>query len=609
MSVSQVLQELARQAGQARLRRAEILGETISGLSQLPAQILSDRDHERRQAAIDAQARDTYQRRVAADNREQNAALAEQRKNAALDKAVAAGWGTSAQDFNVDRATASLVADGYPQAALNLAQQHKRKLVEYDPTKGLKDEATGEIVREPVAAPPAPPQMGTPAYEIYARQQALLTPSVAAPGAPPAPPPAGPVDRTTWDARADGSAKGDGFLGVLTRPDGKVSTEISVGVNLDGKEVEIPTLVPTLSVVERNWLLTHDVSDPTKIPPAILEKAVTFARTRQQQGKPFFAQPGEGPAASSSAPLTPNAAALQAYDEQRKATEAASHSPIYKEWQDYTKAGGKLDFNAYQTMDANRKRPLSITNAATDDKLVDEAAHNILANPRDLTSIKNITTLRGDQRLKLFNRLKELDPTFNVGNIDRQIKFIDSYENPAGKPAMNRQSMNNILMHASDLSDVNQEYRRTNVRLANTPLNTIKKQYSSDYERYAVTVAVLKDEIGLYFAGGYAPTKDQGDTWARILNDDVTPNQIEAFAKQLIHVGLRRASTHNSDFRSVMGYDDPNLLTPDAVAAGVHLGLGDAMKPFGSGGTLGGKPPASGAPKRIVYGMDGKPVK
>lgn len=31
------------------------------------------------------------------------------------------------------------------------------------------------------------------------------------------------------------------------------------------------------------------------------------------------------------------------------------HSAIYKEWQDYKAQGGTLDFNAYQTMDANRK--------------------------------------------------------------------------------------------------------------------------------------------------------------------------------------------------------------------------------------------------------------
>ncbi len=240
-------------------------------------------------------------------------------------------------------------------------------------------------------------------------------------------------------------------------------------------------------------------------------------------------------------------------------------------------------------MDANRKRSVSVTNAATDDKMINDAAVNILKNPKDLTSIRQITSLRGDQRLKLFNRLKELNPDFNVGNIDRQIKFLDTYENPAGKPALNRASMNNILMHAADLSAANEKYRRTNVRLVNTPVATIQKQGGTEWEQFAVPLAVLKDEIGLYFAGGYAPSVGQQKTWDEIVNDKATPNQVEQFAKDIIHVGLRRADTHNQGFKTMMGYDDPNLITPEAVTAAQKLGLGETVKKYGSGGQIGAK--------------------
>lgn len=94
--------------------------------------------------------------------------------------------------------------------------------------------------------------------------------------------------------RADGSRKGPGFLGALKRPDGKVSSELSIGVNIDGKEVEIPTLVPTLSKDEVNWLITQDISDPKKIPISIQQKAVDFARQRMAAGKSPFAQDSEG---------------------------------------------------------------------------------------------------------------------------------------------------------------------------------------------------------------------------------------------------------------------------------------------------------------------------
>ena len=63
------------------------------------------------------------------------------------------------------------------------------------------------------------------------------------------------MPRHDGDLRLDGSRKGPGFLGTLRRPDGEDSTEISIGVDMDGREVEIPSLVPTLSEGEVRHLL------------------------------------------------------------------------------------------------------------------------------------------------------------------------------------------------------------------------------------------------------------------------------------------------------------------------------------------------------------------
>jgi hypothetical protein len=91
--------------------------------------------------------------------------------------------------------------------------------------------------------------------------------------------------------RADGTAKGDGFFGVLKRPDGKVSTEISIGVPIDGKETEIPTLVPTLTRGEVTLLLV--MKEGGKVPDSIVRKAVDYAKQRIKAGKSPFAQAGE----------------------------------------------------------------------------------------------------------------------------------------------------------------------------------------------------------------------------------------------------------------------------------------------------------------------------
>lgn len=93
-----------------------------------------------------------------------------------------------------------------------------------------------------------------------------------------------PVDPTQFGNRADGTPKGMGYFGVLKRPDGDISTELSVGVNIDGKEMEIPLLVPGLSKKEIQHLLED--GEPTD---AIVGKAVFHAQKRLAAGLSPFA--------------------------------------------------------------------------------------------------------------------------------------------------------------------------------------------------------------------------------------------------------------------------------------------------------------------------------
>lgn len=121
----------------------------------------------------------------------------------------------------------------------------------------------------------------------------------------------GSYDPATWDKRPDGTDKGNGFLGVLQRPDGGVSSEISIGVQIGGKEMDIPLLVPTLTRPEIDTILALDGSDPEffkKLPPGVIEKAATFAGQRIAAGLPVFAGSTEKPAETPppvAAPMAP----------------------------------------------------------------------------------------------------------------------------------------------------------------------------------------------------------------------------------------------------------------------------------------------------------------
>jgi hypothetical protein len=88
--------------------------------------------------------------------------------------------------------------------------------------------------------------------------------------------------------RPDGSLKGAGWLGSMGRPDGRSATEITAGVNLDGKETNIPLMVPGLSNDELSYLLSASPESPDfykQMPGTILPKAIAHARSRMAEGR------------------------------------------------------------------------------------------------------------------------------------------------------------------------------------------------------------------------------------------------------------------------------------------------------------------------------------
>lgn len=101
-------------------------------------------------------------------------------------------------------------------------------------------------------------------------------------------------DRSQWGKRPDGSAKGDGWLGVRQRPDGGVSSELSAGFEINGKETEIPLMVPGLSRDEMDYLMKTPADKVMEnLPDSIKQKALAHAEGRIADGKSPFRQSGE----------------------------------------------------------------------------------------------------------------------------------------------------------------------------------------------------------------------------------------------------------------------------------------------------------------------------
>lgn len=218
MSVAQILEEMAQNAGNAARSRGAIYGNLIAGASQVPGQILDDRERQaaldRRNAQLDAQAgyaRDAANRAATKDAQDQ-AQQAKAAKDAAtaheIIKAYTAGTPNDPSTNNLDAGIAKAKALDAPEFipklremhATELAQAHPKPLVMkagdvgYDPTTNQPIPGMSVPEKKPdytignqrfsgdatpigprVITPPAAPVLGSPADAVtrYANEQGL----------------------------------------------------------------------------------------------------------------------------------------------------------------------------------------------------------------------------------------------------------------------------------------------------------------------------------------------------------------------------------------------------------------------------------------------------
>ena len=95
--------------------------------------------------------------------------------------------------------------------------------------------------------------------------------------------------------RSDGSTKSArGFLGAFPDRYGKMMTEQTISVEIDGKEVEMPAIVPTTTPDEIELLASGNVNWQSPRGQLIRDKAVANYRDRVSRGLSPYYQDGEG---------------------------------------------------------------------------------------------------------------------------------------------------------------------------------------------------------------------------------------------------------------------------------------------------------------------------
>jgi ribosomal protein S15P/S13E len=256
---------------------------------------------------------------------------------------------------------------------------------------------------------------------------------------------------------------------------------------------------------------------------------------------------------------------------------------------EYRQTADKIQSQANTNSQAAAAKEKESGNPKDIDTLSDQ-----LLQPNNLTSMRDIGT-RGTQRESIIaeasRKAKERGIPFDVGLVNERIDFLKDYMKPTGKDSMNRRSLNNLVQHSGNLAELNHGVES---RAANTVVNSIESQFGNEtYQKFLTEVAVVKDEVANYFAGGFAPNKDQKATWDKILTNNATPNQIEAFAKTIIPEAAIRLDSTAEQFKEAMGYDDPNLVYPQTKIAAQKLGLGQVFDKYKSGGQLNQTLPAT----------------
>jgi hypothetical protein len=232
-------------------------------------------------------------------------------------------------------------------------------------------------------------------------------------------------------------------------------------------------------------------------------------------------------------------------------------------------------------VEAQRKRLANASRvAAVDDVQLEELARSIAGG--DLTRIKDVMSVRagsGMAAVKLFNMIRKLNPKFSTAELDRKVKMESDFT--TGKDGQNIQSLGIFLEHAGAASEAIQSMRNvTNSRLLNRPVNWWKTNVSGDpqFQSFMVALDPVRKEFESFLLGGRALYAEDRKTAEKILDDNSSPNQIQAALKQMGHTAKARFTEANYRYKKLMKKDLEEPFSPESIEAARRIGVNLAGK-------------------------------
>jgi hypothetical protein len=198
----------------------------------------------------------------------------------------------------------------------------------------------------------------------------------------------------------------------------------------------------------------------------------------------------------------------------------------------------------------------------------------------ELTRLKDIASLRGDQRLQIYDIAKRVNPNFNLSEVDRQIKNEDYYAN--GKGADSLRSFNTFLEHGGAASDAVNQIRLSGVPAINKPLNWWREHMSGDpaLTQLIGSIEPVRKEFEGFLLGGHALSVDDRRAANVILSDNSSPAQIQAALKSMGHTAAARANEENFRYKKVSKHDLEDAFSPEAIEGARKIGTSAPAAPL-----------------------------
>jgi len=191
----------------------------------------------------------------------------------------------------------------------------------------------------------------------------------------------------------------------------------------------------------------------------------------------------------------------------------------------------------------------------------------------DLTPLRMITSMRQNERILLYDEIKQRNPAYNTSDIDRKVKMMDWAEN--GKGADQLQSYGTFLQHAGAVTDVLENVRLTDAKILNLPWNKIREMATSNPElaKLVVSLEPVRKEFMAFLLNNRALYESDRQEMIDMVGESQPPKVLLSSLNQMGHTAEARYKEINGRFKRVIGQDIPDPFTPEAIDAARKLGI------------------------------------